>query len=178
MQAGATGNADEVIAALDALMDTFDLTLPGENGSFGEDLCDIFSQGVFDRTIGRELDADGNPLAPNRGKYGEHKRAEGLPVGIGTDPDRSEQMLSLVQLKGERDIQADHATIVYGTTQGAKDKANWFTYGSSGSSVYWEYSGAKNQPPRRFWDFDDDINSQLVARCEERLDRAVKILGG
>jgi hypothetical protein len=177
-KAGADGNIDEIEAMLVRLADTFDFTLPGEDGSFGEDLMDEFSTSVMDRTVGLGVTPEGKTLAANRGEYGEEKRDAGLPVGIGLDEDRSDQMLSLVNLKGERSVTPDMATMIFGVTPFARDKGNWFTYGTDGSSVSGEHSGAKDQPPRPFWGFDDEMTGRLVDMCEERLRRAIADIGG
>lgn len=177
-RSGATSNADEIERLLAEMAGAFDMTRPGEEGSLGEDLLDIYALGVYERTVGSGLDVEGKPLAANRGRYGARKEERGLPVGIGLDATSTTTMLSLVQLKGTRDIKADLATSVYSTDQFAFDKANWFTYGSDGSSVYWEYSGARGQPQRPFWGFDDDIERQLVTRCDTHLERFLRRLGG
>ena len=172
-KAGASSNAADIREKIDRLINCFDLTLPGVNGSFAEDMMDEFSTGVYERCR-NESAPDGSRWTENQGQYGTDKKDEGLPVGIGTDADRSDMMLSLVNLKGERTCTPDLATMTYGVTPTAKDKANWFTYGSSGSQIYWEYSGAKNQAPRPFWGFDDAIVTAIITVCQARIERALK----
>lgn len=165
----ATGNDAQISRLLMDLANTFDLTEPGANGSFAEDLLDAYALGVIERTLGAGRAADGSALEPNRGRYAEKKAASGEPVGVGLGNSGSDRMMSLLQVKGERTITPDLASSTYGLSQPAKNKANYFTYGSTGSGVKGEYSGAQNQPARPFWGFDSAIEEALTDLCEKRL---------
>src|SRR3954470_10857325 len=80
---GATSNAGAVSAALEALVKSVNFTSPGKSGSLGEDCLAVVAVGIRERTVDEGKDADGRPLAANRGKYGDRKRSKGLPVGVG-----------------------------------------------------------------------------------------------
>jgi hypothetical protein len=175
MSGSATGNADQIGGLLMTLADIFDLTRPGATGSLAEDLLDAFALGVIDRTLGG-MAADGSALAPNRGEYGARKDAAGLPVGIGLGGG-GDRMLSLLQVRGERTITPDLAEVRYGVSTPARDKASYFTYGSSGSGVRGEYSGATGQPERPFWGFDAEIEAAIEDLCEKHLADTLDSLG-
>jgi len=177
-KAGAHGNDEAIGRLLRELYDTFDLTRPGRNGSFAEDLLDEFSTSVYARTVGEGQTPTGSALEANRGEYGKRKEARGLPVGIGLEASSTDRMLSLVQLRGERSIEPELATAVYGVSEPARNKASWFSFGATGSGVQGEFSGAKGQPARPFWGFDDEMTARLVALCEARIEEMIRDLGG
>lgn len=163
----ATSNLDEVERLLGELMTTFDLTRVGSSGQeLGRDMVSIAALGILDRTLGNAQDADGEPIAENRGEYRKRKDRKGLPVGVGLDEQTADRMLSLPQVTGEVSVEPEQATMTFGITEAARRKSQWFTAGSDGSQGI-EPSGAKNQPSRPFYALDEYIEAELVDLCDQ-----------
>ena len=173
---GASSNVDRVEAWLNQLSDTFDFTLDGESKSLGEDLLDLAALGILDRSVGQEQQADGSSFAPNRGKYGDKKRSLGIQVGIGFGDPNSDKMMSLLNVAGKRELQPEEATATFGATDFAADKGKWFTNGSSGADG--DRSGAKNQPPRPFYELDEYVAQDALDYMTRRVEAIVAMMNG
>jgi len=78
--AGASGNEEEIGRILRDLYDTFDLTRPGRNGSFAEDLLDEYATSVYARTVGEGQTPTGSGLAANRGGMASGRRPGASPT--------------------------------------------------------------------------------------------------
>lgn len=162
-------NLGEIMSAIDAIVNGFNFTsTTGRSGKrLADKALDTIAERIAERTTARQMDSNQSPLAPNRGEYGEKKRTKGIPIGTGYYPAgnggqngiRGGQMLSDLELSGERVIEEKSATMTYGLDGFAKRKAQWFTNGSTGNAG--ERSGAKNQPPRPFYDLDDGSKRML-----------------
>jgi len=163
----ATSNLDEVDRLLGELMQTFDLTRVGSSGQeLGRDMVAVAALGIVDRTLGNQQDADGEPIAENRGEYRKRKDKRGLPVGVGLAEQSGDRMLSLPQITGEVSVEPELCSMTYGQSEAAKRKGMWFTAGSDGSQGI-EPSGAKNQPARPFYALDEYIEAELVDLCDQ-----------
>jgi hypothetical protein len=103
---------------------------------------------------------DGQPWPPNRGRYGERKRAAGLPIGVLTGT-----MLSEPELAGRRTITPDVASWAYGVTTFSFEKATWFSRGTS-----------RGQPPRPFFALGEDDLDTLLDLSARRLERILRDL--
>jgi hypothetical protein len=156
-------NIPEFAALLDDLANSLDLTRDG----LGADMLGAIAEGITDRTLSDQKTADGQQFEPNRGTYGKRKREKGLPVGVGLE--KGGEMVSLVQVKGTPTIEPDSASMVYGISDAAKEKALWFETGSEGPDG--QRSGASNQPAREFYAMDDAIIDAVVQRAEEAIVR-------
>jgi hypothetical protein len=163
MSSGASSNAAAVKAQIAAFVKGIDFTRPGKEGSLGKDLLSEAATGIIDQAIGNQQSPDGTPFAANQGPYGDAKREEGLPVGIGLKGHRggsSERMLSLVEVMGEQDIKPDEATMKYGRSEAMKRRGQWFTAGSTAVDGC-EPSGAMNQPSRPFYGLGDETKANV-----------------
>lgn len=176
-----TSNADEIEQALEDLVAAINFTTSGAEGSLGHGLLDVIVDGIDERCA-NEVDPDGRPWDPNRGVYGRAKRERSLSVGVGyygplngegdattlTGEQVGGEMLSLVQLQGEREIEPDRATMKHGEAgnEFARRKGQWFTAGSVATEDA-EASGADNQPPRPFY-LIGELDEQVI---DEYLDR-------
>lgn len=134
---------------LEDLADEINLEAPAPGGSLGAEVLDIAAVGIAERSLKEQVAPDQSPWADNEPRYAARKG--GLPVGVLTG-----DMLSLVQLEGERDISPRKATARYGVTQEARDKAEWFTTGRDGLNA-----------ERPFYDLDPEIESAMFARVDE-----------
>ena len=111
----------------------------------------------------------GTPLAPNRGKYGERKRAKGLIVGVGLRSKKAAQfpqMLLETELAGEVAVTPDTAIMKYGRTPASRRKAGWFTAGATASGGM-EPSGAEGQPARPFYGLSAGTRAAISDECRD-----------
>ena len=162
-------NSDDLARRLNELSASIDFTRPGRNGSLGKTLIGIVHEAIVDRNLD-EADDTSSPWPANQGKYGERKREEGLPVGVGLRS--GGQMISMVEIQGEIRVEPEIVESTYGTNQDARDKANWFTYGSDGPDGL--HSGATNQPPRPFYGMNSQDADNVVEAAGEYLDGVLK----
>jgi hypothetical protein len=183
MPGSASSNADRVSARLRKLADSlrFSGGTVGDTG-LGRDMSKAIGVGIADRSL-QGVAPDGNAWPENQGDYGERKRARGLPVGVGLKGKRkrstSRPMLSLVELQGVIEITDEGRTLIvkYGTGEDVRRKGQWFSGGSTGADGC-EASGAKGQPPRKFYGLDDEIRATLRGLAREHLRRVVQRLRG
>ncbi len=125
----------EILADLDREVYRFDL----DKGGLGEKAMDIAVE-VMLRDMDAEQSPDGTRWPDLSDAYAEAKAgiAPGSPMAV-----LHGEMKSTEQLAGERRITPHRCTMVFGTTQQARDEACWFQEGDPGG----------NQPPRPFWGF-------------------------
>jgi hypothetical protein len=135
---------DQMDSILDDLADGIDFTERG----LGQEVLDVGAVGIAERSLGRQSWPDGRPWEANEPRYAASKGNR--PIGVLTG-----EMLSLEQLKGTREITPRRAVAVYGTTQDARDKGEWFT------------TGGRNSVPRGFYETDAEIDAAMFARIEE-----------
>ena len=142
-------NIADIEAMLNALDGSIDFTRHGEDRSLGYDVIRDQATRINDRAM-RERGCEGR-FAPNRGEYAKAKKELSLIIGRGMEtPDGSpDVMMSLLNTQGEQHIGRDEVTMTFGVTPDAKDKGNWFTYGSFGPLGL--RSGAKKQRERPFY---------------------------
>jgi hypothetical protein len=146
----------------------------------GRDLAAHASVEITSRTLGAQEQADGSPLAANRGKYGQRKAKIGLPVGVGIKGKRSKgrPMISLVEVQGKVEIGDEGKTLTmrFGTSEDVRKKGEWFTNGST--KGIGESSGAKGQPPRPFYQLDAALKAELVAMIENHVREVIRRANG
>ena len=139
-------------AALLEIADCCDLE-GGPVPGLGEALLDEAARGIKERS-----DAEAGPgpegWAPNAPRYAASAAKRGKPVGVLTG-----EMLDYEQIKGERLIGAREASMTYGFTPSAKQKATWFTY------------GRENQPARPLYEIDGPIADAMATRVGDHLGR-------
>lgn len=161
-------NQEEIQRLLDQLAGGFNFTTPGTDGrGLGEELLDVVAEGVIDRTLAEQNQPDGAPLAPNAESYAASREKAGKPIGV-----LSGEMLSQLEVSGERVIGPERAEMTYGQPGSeARRKAEWFTRGSAENPPGdIEHSGAEGQPSRPFYALDDAIRARLGDRSNLALD--------
>jgi hypothetical protein len=166
--ADAQSNRGEIEDLLDRLAGGFNFETPGIDGrGLGEELLDVVAEGVIDRTLAEQAQPDGAPLAPNAPDYAKRPAKAGKPIGV-----LSGEMLSQLEVNGERWIDPERAEMTYGQPgSGARRKAEWFTRGSAENPPGdIEHSGAEGQPARPFYALDDEIRARLGDRSSLALD--------
>ena len=101
-----------------------------------------------------EQGSDGD-WAANAPKYAKRKAKFGLPVGVGLPRKGNKtHMLNNTDIMGTQTIEADSATMTFGTSEEISKRGQWFTAGSVGTDNA-EPSGASNQPPRPFYEMTE-----------------------
>jgi len=166
-RSGATSNLQSLSSALEDLENACDFDRPGSpNGRIGDDIAYIAGNIIQERTFNQQLDGDGNQIEPNRGRYGEAKRDRGLPVGIGFSDrgDDGPKMLDIAQVVGTTNIQPKEMTQAFGTLESSQNKGRWFETGNDG----------RNQPPRPFYDLDDEIIDKIMDHIGERVSSTLR----
>jgi hypothetical protein len=164
-QTGATSNFDEV-DFFDVLTHAVDLDGPGiTHGTLANDIAYITGTHIQERIFNQQVTEDGAELAANRGKYGEAKRAAGLPVGMGFhDDDDGPRMLDAGQMIGRtEELSSTEMRQVLGSTDFVRGKIQWFDKGNAN----------RNQPPRPAFGVDDDMADRVVDRILEKIDKAM-----
>jgi len=166
---GATSNAAAVKAKLEAFVQSINFTTAGRSQSLGRDCLAAVAVGIRERTVDRQQQFDGRPLAPNRGRYRIRKATRGLPVGVGLRKQGrgdAGRMLSLVEVQGRQEVEPEVATMTFGKDDQSMEVAGWFTVGSHPHSGI-RPSGAKNQAPRPFYAMDANLRAMVLDLCHK-----------
>jgi hypothetical protein len=138
------------------------LDLDGESAkadTFGDELLDIVAVGERRRALEQQATPDGEPWAPNEERYAASPRKAGKPVGILDD-----EMLSIPELSGRREITTSRARSSFAITSSARRKGLFFG------------DGTKRQPARAFIGFDPEIIAEIDSTCEERVNAVLREL--
>jgi hypothetical protein len=178
-ESGATSNAGAVKAKLEAFVQSINFTTAGGQQSLGKDCLAAVAVGIRERTVDKQEQPSGQPLAPNRGKYRDKKARRGLPIGVGLRKGGrgdTGRMLSLVEVEGRQTIEPEVATMTFGKDDQSMQVAGWFTVGSHPHSGI-RPSGAKNQPPRPFYAMDDALRAMVLDKCREFIADMIKRAG-
>jgi len=171
-----SSNLDQVEEWLEELEHLIDFDAPGATGgTFGDELLDVYSEHVRERSIGAAKAPDGSNWADNAESTKRRKTTSTVGVESG-------QMLSLEEIEGERVITRDSAEQTYGKTPEAQAKLQWFTRGSKENPPPEDVpdcspSGASNQPGRPAWGMDDLIEEDIAERVARRLERMAQEWG-
>lgn len=168
---------DDGLAMIEALVDTFDFTLPGRAGaSLGEDVAAMAADTIAQRS-NQGLDINGAPFTPNEAKYAARKLRR---YSVDRPGELSGQMLSLQACLGKPTVTPDELTLTHGNnvtpeSQGYtrsrtgvamkphelqatdRDKGIWFTAGG-----------------REFYAIDAAGEELIAKRVDESLDDHVK----
>lgn len=157
--ASASSNLEEVAQWIRGIVDAADFTRQGDAAALlGEECLDRVCERCQERSYQQQAGADGQPWQPNADGYKKTKKKRGKIIGVLTG-----EMLSDVQIAGEREIQPDRATVTYGKNDAVRDKLSWFNKGSDPNAPgIGRPSGAKNQPPRQNLFMIDDVARQDV----------------
>lgn len=170
-------DADEAERTIQAVVDTFDFTLPGEGGqSLGRDLAVRGALGIVERSQ-RGLDVNGEPFKANSDDWAEYKLEKyqvDRPCELGG------QMLSEPSMIGDTAITATEVIMVYGV-----DEAPTKTTSRSGVELEeWELKATDREKAgycaeagREFYAWDDKIAESIVLVAQARLDIHIHDLG-
>ena len=167
MSVGFQFDPDSLADLIEAAVDTFDFTLPGQaGGTLGKDLAKTAALLIGDRTrLGKQ--ADGGSFRPNVPKYAKYKHDR---YSVDRPGELGGQMTSQVSVLGKPEVTAASVMMIYGwnvpptrttSTTGVslkpselkatdREKADWFTEGG-----------------RPFYELDDEISEILINLCAE-----------
>lgn len=160
-------NLGEVSRSLRDVSSCLNMHAVGRYDRVGVDALDIIAEGIAERVLGRQQEPSGGGLAELAPSTRRRKRELGQPDTIGV---AKREMLQQRHLRGERNITTTQASVEYGQDAAAKDKATWFSEGSRRKR--------RRQPPRPFFELDDQIEDSLDELVEEVVDRAIERNGG
>jgi hypothetical protein len=144
--------AQAIADEIEALADSFAFDKPGRGESIGKGALDLLAGRIQARCT-RQVDPRFRAWGPNLEWAKHDKQKIGKPIGVYKDPS-PDSMLAMLNITGQRQIEARHCSMTYGTSKAAKLEAQWFTNGSTDPGDGTQRSGAKNQVPRPFYDLD------------------------
>jgi hypothetical protein len=152
--------AQAIADEIEALADSFAFDRPGRGETIGKGALDLLAGRIQARCT-RMVDPRFRAWGPNLEWAKHDKQKIGKPIGVYGDP-TADSMLAMVNITGERVIEAHEASMTYGTTPEAKKRIQWFTNGSTDPGDGTERSGAENQVPRPFYDLDITDRAELT----------------
>lgn len=173
-------NDDEIAALIEAIVDTFDFTLPGRGGgSLGEDLAAHAADTIAARG-NAGVGEDGNPFAANTPKWAAYKLRR---YQVDRPGELSGQMLSLASCLGKPDVTPDRITMRHGL--GLSNDDMGYTRSRSGVDLrpyerdatdvdkgVWFTEGG-----RPFYSVDDAGAEALAERVDESLGDHIRAAG-
>jgi hypothetical protein len=157
---------------IEAIVDTFDFTLPGRAGaSLGEDLAADAADGIAQRSS-QGLDVDGNPFKPNEADYAEYKLKR---YSVDRPGELSGQTFSLASCLGKPEVSPDLIKLVHGT--GESPDAAGYTRSRMGTELKpWERKatdtdkgGYLTEQGRPFYAIDAAGEESIGRRADESL---------
>jgi hypothetical protein len=163
-------NLDEVLAALNDLAHAADLDSPGDGApTLADELFDVAAEHTYDRAVGAGKAPDGSVWDDNALSTKRRKRTNTVGVESGN-------MLSLDELKGERTIHPTEAILIYGKSEWARRKLQFFSRGDRSNPAPAENpgcspSGASSQPAREVWGLDQAMEDDMAHHVEQHLRR-------
>jgi hypothetical protein len=165
--ASVDSNADQVAAALGALVGSFDFTRPGKDQSLGRDLARTVARGIQRRSVPGATAPDGSSWAANEPEYARRKRAKYAADQPGI---RTGQMLSLESLVGETTVAPDSVEMRYGTGEPPRRAANGaeLTKGDAATTDRAK-AGYFTDSGRPFYGLDAEIAGECRALAAEAL---------
>lgn len=176
MAVGGEFDLGDLDAILSAVVESFDLTLPGQDQSLGRDLAVRAAHQIQDRSNSGD-DPDGNEWRPNERRYAAYKLKR---YQVDRPGELGGQMLSLTSVLGNPTVTPDSVEMAYGTGQAPqrstsrggtelkphelkatdRQKAEWFEDGG-----------------REFYALSEEDCDALAELAGEALDRHLKALG-
>lgn len=162
-----TSNLPEVKASLDTIGRAFNFHSPGRYKTLGQDVMDLLAETIYEQTVLRQRDEDNTFLAPLAPSTKAAKSRKGQPDTIGV---ATGEMLSLDQIKGNRTIFATSATVIYGDSDSAQEKATYFQEGSRRKK--------RKQRPRRFFGVNALFEKAMDDLMDDVLDLTIRRAGG
>lgn len=159
-------NLASVITSIRDVAGCLKMHAVGRYGQVGDDALDIIAEGIYDRTVLGQQEPGGADLAPLAPATLRRKEKLGYPSTIGVEKGL---MLDADQLKGERSITSEAASMEYGKTELAKLEAQWFQ----------DPNRAHGKQPRRpFFELDERIEQDLDNFVDEVVGNAIERNGG
>lgn len=155
-----TSNRIQVSKALLGLSQAFSLRRPiaGSKRRLGEELIDTAAGAIVNRTVGKQQDPDGSPLARLRPRTIERKRRLGYDTRILIE---THTMLDFEQVRGKTSITANAATMQAGLDEETQAKAEY------------AHEGAANRAKRPFYDLGKDGEAATDVLFHEVIDAAI-----
>lgn len=171
MATGESSNLAEIVAWLDRLVDAFDFTLPGVDGSLGRDLAGVVAREIAARSANAQ-DPDGNEWAPNEPGYAQWK-AKRYRIGTFVPNYRTGQMLSYLSLLGNPEIAPDAVVMQYGLGETPTRSATGATLSRADAEttdIEKAFFCSKSRP---FYALDAATGDALKETAQEALDKLV-----
>ncbi len=162
--AGIRSNFESVASAVrgTARALDFDARLPGGR-RLGALMAEAIAVGIFKRSLGRQVDPQGQPFAALSPAYLKWKVANGYSPRRNV---KTGKMLSLEQIRGTTRITKDRVDLTYGRDSEAQRLAELAE------------KGGKGRPPRPFYGLDPEIEAKLDALAGAAIDDVIRELGG
>jgi hypothetical protein len=167
-------NLDEILDAIDELVDTFDFTLPGQDRSIGRDAAHSVGLGIQIRSTHEQIDANGAQFEPNERKYAEWK-ARSDRYDAHQPNVRTGQMLSLESLLGEVTVGKDLVEITYGKDKPAEKSMTGYMTKSDRETTDRDKAAYAHEE-RPFWGLDKRIANGVAEDLTDHLDDHVEYL--
>lgn len=141
---------EEIIAEVRRHPDVSDFT----KDTLGASLVHIAAMAIIGQ-MGEEVDPDGHPWPPLSEAYAAWKAevTGGEPMAV-----LFHRMRTLDEVEGLYRITATTIEQTYGTSEEARNEAEWFQEGSE----------KQNRPPRPFYAFNEMAFEQMNAWCDEQ----------
>lgn len=153
-----------VLAELGQILN-FRRRLAGSGRRIGEEILDVIAVAIEERTIRRQQDPSGRPLARLRPRTVARKVRLGYPLTIGVE---RHEMLNLDEIRGDQVVTDKVASMTYGHEPSQRAKAEWFQDPSN-----------PNQADRPFYDVGKDGEKLVDSYIEDEvIERRIKELGG
>jgi hypothetical protein len=170
------GQIEDIERELMAIEDGFNLTSHGADETIGKGALALVSGRIQARDAS-QAGPGGTGWAANKAWARTNKLKRGKPIGVLSSPG-SNSMLAALQIDGTQVITTHTATMVYGVNAAARSKAEWFTNGSMAGVAGSQRSGAKNQPPRPFYELDSTDVAALDTYFVDTFDAVLRRAGG
>ena len=163
-------NLAELIAWIDGLVETFDFTLPGVEGSLGRDLAAKAAEGLAKRS-NDSLDPDGTAWEENSAQYEKYKRKRYL---MADRPNiRTGQMLSPKSLLGGTEVSRDEVLMKYGTGEVPTRAVTGVPLSVADESITDIEKAFFCSQTRRFYALDEKIADDLQGVAQNALDKHI-----
>ena len=154
-------NRVQVVKALLGLSTAFSLRRrpAGGNKRLGDELIDVATAAIEDRTVNRQQDWAGQPLAPLKARTRERKARLGFDPRILIE---THEMLDPEQIRGQTHVTEHEATMRAGLDDETRMK------------VEAAHEGAPNRRKRPFYDLGPNGEEAVDTLCGEVRDNAVR----
>lgn len=156
----------DIRPAVVALRETWNLRRKpaGSAVSLGESLIDAVALAVEQRTVQEQKTPTLGRLKPLSPKYLARKIRQGYSSRIGV---RTGRMLDINEIKGETYVGRSVAVMTFGRDEDERQKAEWFTEGSS----------RQNRPARPFYEIGPGVIREINAVIDDAAEQQRRALG-